>query len=295
MAASTSVFATKVAPAIGATLANIMWATPVFDVRSKRAAKSLGSLNPAGLAMGYSTVFGWTLYGSLLNDGFILWANFPGVSVLTFCVISVVSLLNLDIMKLESEISGSGSSNVTGESSNMVAKLNSMKSLLFYTEVFLTVTPFVWGLMAYLSWVTWGENRAHAVSVVGWMCLAQTLAYFIAPLTALRDVIKNKDSSSIYLPTVISNTMSCTMWAIYGVVAVHDPVVYAPNFVGFALQIVNASLLFLYPKKNILMAAATADDKQNPCKVEEGSSKGQVQSLGSQDRETVLYSTLPQL
>ncbi len=285
MAASTSVFAAKVAPAIGATLANIMWATPVFDVRSKRAAKSLGSLNPAGFVMGYSTVFGWTLYGSLLNDGFIIWANFPGISVLTFCVISIVSLLNLDIMKLESEISGSGSSNgVTGESSNMVAKLNSMKSLLFYTEVSLVVAPFVWGLMAYLSWVIWGEIRAYAVSVVGWMCLVQTLAYYVAPLTALKNVIKNKDSSSIYPPSVIANTVNCIMWAIYGVVAVHDPVVYAPNFVGLGLQVVSASLLFFYPKKAILMAAATAiADKQNPFKAEEGASKGQ--SLGSQDSQ----------
>ncbi len=74
------------------------------------------------------------------------------------------------------------------------------------------------------------------------------MLYFFAPLIAIKEVIRLKDASSIYPPSIFTNALNCTMWMCYGFIAVEDPVVWGPNVLGMVLQIINTLLIIKYPR-----------------------------------------------
>jgi uncharacterized protein with PQ loop repeat len=267
--AATGLFATTIAPCLGAILSNLMWGVPVVDILGARKAGTLGAINPAPYIVGLYNTFGWTLYGSLTTDGYLMWANFAAISVLLFSVMSIVALLNIDIVKETVGLSVSaapGSGGSAGATSSQVEdkikSLESKRTLLFYTETGMCVAPVLWGLLSWLSWCVWSNDKA--VKIVGWFALVQNVLYFFAPLTALGEVIKKKDASPIFPPAVVATTVNSSMWFIYGYFSVQDPNIWVPNIMGIVLQVVNAVLLLMYPRSAAAAAATALALKKDP-------------------------------
>lgn len=256
---ATSVFATTIAPTLGAVLSNAMWATPILDIKRQRKLRTLGTINPMPYVVGMYCVYGWVLYGSLKHDGFIMWANFAAVGVLTYCNLSVVALSTAEIIRLEDSLSDTvvGTEKVSSAEGKM-AELAAKQATLSYVEAGLWMAPLLWGLMSWLSWVVWNDSE-QVINVVGWVAMVWQILFFWAPLSMLREVVRQGDSSSIFPPAVAANMANCGMWVVYGYTAIQDPMVWVPNFIGLVLQVVAISLVLRYPR-----TAANAAHKEVP-------------------------------
>lgn len=81
----------------------------------------------------------------------------------------------------------------------------------------------------------------HHLSVV---CAANLILvfYFLAPLSTLLQVLRQRDSSSLVLAVSVMNTLNGLLWGTYGIAALQDPFVWAPNAFGAALGIIQTVL-----------------------------------------------------
>lgn len=93
------------------------------------------------------------------------------------------------------------------------------------------------------------QRGITAVGVIGDLC---GLAYYAAPLSTMRVIIKTKDSSSLHMPTLCANLGNALMWIIYGIAGIQDPLVWVPNLLGGLLTCSQISLCILFrnPEKN---------------------------------------------
>jgi uncharacterized protein with PQ loop repeat len=106
------------------------------------------------------------------------------------------------------------------------------------------------------------QRGITAVGVIGDLC---GLAYYAAPLSTMRVIIKTKDSSSLHMPTLCANLGNALMWIIYGIAGIQDPLVWVPNLLGGLLTCSQISLCILYrnPEKN-KNPDVHDDDNYNP-------------------------------
>ena len=279
--AATGIFPTLIAPLLGSTLSNIMWATPLMQVWEAKKNKSIGVVNPFPFIIGCFCTSGWLLYGTLYGDGFIIWANFPGLTILTYCTLNLYNLMQLQIIRDETcllsyttldkdkdstttlahaahVVEGGGPQRLRSESNvseidemaKAVLALESAKKIVFWVETALWSSPLMWGILTYLSWVIWKANdHQTAKDTVGWICVSVTLVFFFSPLSALKEVVRVKDASSLYPPSIFANSLNCAMWFIYGWLVLRDPIVWAPNLLGLILQAINTCLVIIYGRK----------------------------------------------
>jgi hypothetical protein len=180
---SSGVFASVIAPWAGCCLSNIMWSTPLFLIWEAKRLREVGVINPLPFIMGCYCCTGWTLYGSLKHDGFIIWANFPGLAVATYCCLNVYALMILReakseedeeremiISKSHSDAKGTASSHdpmgstaaeadANRRESDVTAiaaatsPLQEYKRLNLMVETALWGSPAIWGLLTYLRYV----------------------------------------------------------------------------------------------------------------------------------------------
>lgn len=72
------IFLEYVCPALGTLFANLMFFAPYKDLQSAIRQGQLGDLNPTPWAFMLGNCFGWVLYGMLLQNLWIFFANAPG-------------------------------------------------------------------------------------------------------------------------------------------------------------------------------------------------------------------------
>jgi len=53
----------------------------------------------------------------------------------------------------------------------------------------------------------------------GFTCNIITICYYAAPLSTALQVVRNRSSSSIFLPTCIANLVNAALWVMYGIVS----------------------------------------------------------------------------
>jgi len=107
------------------------------------------------------------------------------------------------------------------------------------------------------------QRGITAVGVIGDLC---GLAYYAAPLSTMRVIIKTKDSSSLHIPTLCANLGNALMWIIYGIAGIHDPLVWVPNLLGGLLTCSQITLCILYrnKKNESPEVISNNDDNYNP-------------------------------
>jgi solute carrier family 50 protein (sugar transporter) len=67
--------------------------------------------------------------------------------------------------------------------------------------------------------------------IVASLVISNLVFFYGAPLSTIHTVLKDRNSSSIHVPTMITNTLNGTFWSIYGF-AVSDMFIAIPNGLG---------------------------------------------------------------
>jgi hypothetical protein len=73
--------------------------------------------------------------------------------------------------------------------------------------------------------------------------------YYVAPLSTVATVLRERDSSSLYWPLSMMNVINGCLWFAYGL-AIFDWFICIPNGVGAVFNIACLSLCFIFPAKS---------------------------------------------
>jgi uncharacterized protein with PQ loop repeat len=173
---------------------------------------------------------GYMLYGCLIRDPFLMCSVTVGLPANYFAVSSALSILGK-----------------TGKGSNTETRG------MFDTIILIGFSVWMWVAFAAgaVGPAVYPEAAsATSVSIVGYTCIATCMLYYFAPLTVLMEIIKNKDAAGLYMPMVVMNLITSTVWAAYGFIFIGDAVVYAPNMFAVILSACQLYLKCAYPSSD---------------------------------------------
>lgn len=173
---------------------------------------------------------GWMTYGLLTRDYFVFWANAPGVVLGSFYVLSCLRVVG---RKLKS---GSDQD----ENQQLLAN-----------EIAFVVSLSTWLIIGMISTITYNLSDPYDYAQIkllnGLVSNMAGLAYYASPLSTIYKVMKTRDATSLHTPMIIANMMNGSMWTCYGFLAVHDALLWVPNFVGIIFAAFQLVLISLFP------------------------------------------------
>jgi solute carrier family 50 protein (sugar transporter) len=102
--------------------------------------------------------------------------------------------------------------------------------------------------VATISLVAFADSFSDSVkeNIVGAIVISNLLFFYGAPLSTIATVLKTRNSRTIHVPTMITNTANGAFWCAYGI-AVQDYLIAAPNGVGAFLGGIQFVLCALFP------------------------------------------------
>jgi uncharacterized protein with PQ loop repeat len=123
----------------------------------------------------------------------------------------------------------------------------------------------VWTII--ISVVALGQNLPSRTKelIVG-VCANINLFFFYgAPLSVIFKVLKERNSASIHLWTMTTNTANGAFWTAYGI-AINDVFLYVPNGIGALLGVGQIILVVLFPRKDAtsLEECESTDREEQP-------------------------------
>ena len=119
-----------------------------------------------------------------------------------------------------------------------------------YHERLVLANAVVWLVVtAIISFATTFDARTKEL-IVGIVVNLNLVIFYAAPLSVMYTVVTQRNSASIHVCTMITNTLNGTFWAVYGL-AVTDPFIYVTNGLGAALGVIQIVMCLLFPRKNI--------------------------------------------
>jgi solute carrier family 50 protein (sugar transporter) len=269
-----------------------MFSAPFRDVKKAVELGHLGDLNPTPWAFMLGSCCGWVAYSILVQNLWIFFASAPGL------VLSV--WLNMGAAKLQYE--GFRSMEMRKSFSTYLEKSSRQLSVPTGhsreaketqqeegTGPLQKVTDFgkvVWEVTAQLKQAPAPHENITIVMVLIWLALISLISFadfsqstkeliigsvanlnlvffYGAPLSTILTVLRTRNSESIHIMTMATNTVNGAFWTAYGL-AVLDPFIYAPNGLGAALGVVQIFLVVTFPRIPLeevdKLAAGSTDD-----------------------------------
>lgn len=211
---ATTTLATTFAPALGAGLANSMFFSGLPEVIEKRREGALGDFNPLPMPIILGNTFGWVAYSLLTQNPFVAAANAPGLLLASWYVMTTIRLAE-------------------------PSQARSIEKVAMCMAAIHTV--------AGLTCAFCLSTRQAMISLYGLVCNAILLAYYGAPLSTIRTVLKTRSAASIFFPTVLLNGLNALFWAAYAL-AIGDVYILVPNTIGLCLAAVQTALCVLMGK-----------------------------------------------
>ena len=102
------------------------------------------------------------------------------------------------------------------------------------------------------TWLIFAGLAASARSaLLGYYASAFFVVLCASPLSAMAQVIKERNADSIYAPMTVAQVLNCGMWTVYGFFAINDVFVWAPNLVGWLLGLLQLLLKFLFRSQSL--------------------------------------------
>ncbi len=240
MTSGSNIATTIVCPLIGCLICNVMWSTPLFAVQLAKKTQKIGDINPIPFTITIANCIGWTTYGIMKHDYFIFLSNCTGLVLGLYYTVTSMAILFNEIHQHE-------------KNSEQSIKCKSLYGIL---EILMFGGITFWIGIGMVIGLGNNINNPNAIAInmqaIGLIGCCFGLCYYAAPLTTLVDVVKSKDSSSLYKPTLFANLINATMWVIYGLLGTGDPLVWGPNLIGFILSTLQLSIAYYYrPRESV--------------------------------------------
>jgi hypothetical protein len=99
------------------------------------------------------------------------------------------------------------------------------------------------------SVIGFGENISANTKelIVGSVTNFCLVFFYAAPLSCIAVVLKTRNTATLHVPTMFTNTASSVFWGVYGF-GVMDFFVAVPNLIGFLLGVAQIVLYMIYPR-----------------------------------------------
>ena len=215
-------------PLLGAILCNAMALAPFKAVIDARKKKDLGDLNPFPFALIMNSQLGWTIYGAVQSDVYIFFSSAP-----PFVLGAVLCMTAIHVLER----------GVQHEKREKLMRLR-LEYVMFASVTFWLTAIFV------ISIVLKNADRATAAMIVGISSDISSLLYYGAPLATVAEVIRTKDSSSLFVPAIVISAINCILWFFYGLLGVQSALIYVPNIIGILLCVGELIVRGIYPAKS---------------------------------------------
>ena len=167
------------------------------------------------------------LYGTLIKDPYVMCSVTLGLPANYFAVSSALSILGK---------TGKGSKNHTTWKLEFVV----VSGIALWILIAFTVGAILPAIMD-------GNVGDLAITIVGYVCMTTCLLYYLAPLSVLMEIIKNKDAAGLHTPMVVMNMVTSATWAAYGFIFIGDVVVYTPGCFAILISAAQLYLKWIYP------------------------------------------------
>lgn len=220
---SGNVGTTLVCPLLGVILANSMWLSPIIAMQKARESGSLGNLNPVPFSVIVINCIGWTFFSIVTQDYFVFFANMTGVVLGLYLTISSLYLLGRD----------------HDNKSNQQNKLY-IESIIIGGVTFWLIIVLICGIILDSSQLNTSK------SIVGGLSCACAVCYYAAPLSTLMEILRTKDASSLYFPTILVNLTNALLWFFYGLIGIYSVSLWVPNGLGAIISLVQLSFIFIF-------------------------------------------------
>lgn len=210
-----SAFYEHVAPALGVLCANGMFFAPLLELLELRRRGTLGEVNPLQFPGIVLNSIGWLVYGCELPDAYLFFANFFGALLGVWYTLQCLRVMDAQ----------SG------------ARIEAM----------LLCAGGIWALAGIVRVTAFaGRTEGRLIFEVG--TVTALVLFYAFPLSTMVEVIRTRDSSSIIAPLSALSWLNGACWTVYGVLAIKNPWVWAPNGIGVVLASVQLLLSLIYPK-----------------------------------------------
>jgi solute carrier family 50 (sugar transporter) len=276
-----------VCPTLGCIMGNIMFFAPYRDVKKAVEIGNLGDLNPTPWGFMLGNCLGWVAYSYILQNLFIFFANAPGflLSVwLNMCAIKIKYEGHRAQAMRQSFVSflqQSRTADFQSEEDTAWQKAVDLGRVVVQVTSQQTPAPaaheklvvgMVLAWLAVISVIMFGNFQGDTNQLIcGFVVNVNLLFFYGAPLSTIAQVLKQKNSVSIHLPTMITNTANGSFWTAYGV-AVMDPFIFVPNGIGALLGVIQFLLCLVFPRKPTLIG-----------EMEEGQPAVQLEGIPAQE------------
>lgn len=275
-----------VCPSIGCLLSFLMFLSPVADLGRATRTGKIGHLPTLPWAVGLANCWGWTLYGYLTQNIFVMLSNVPGLFLSIYLNFGAIKLQYYSLWKEHHEANAvvnkkaeagtlstdydSVGSNKPHDSSDAhsYSSLLSTKSTdsilekpgMVDQERILYPLLLFWFLVSvYVGWFA-PQNDATAAAV-GVTCNINLVFFYGVPIQILRQVVAQRDASIIHRPTLVMTACNAGFWMTYGL-EIGNPVIWVPNSLGFSLGVAQVVALIVYPTRHTPTAKVVADQGQ---------------------------------
>jgi len=218
--ASMEIFTRTIAPILGFLLANVMFFASVPELQKYRKMNEWGSLNSHPYPIVVCNCIGWMMYGSVIKDYWVFVSNFPGLLVSVYALMIALTL------------------NARNEK-----KRKELEKMVLVSCALLSVMGFVLGVVMHGD-----EKEGKKRFASGIFCNVVLAIYYASPLSEMRQIIMERDASSLYWPMSVAITVNGFSWAAYGF-ALKDWFLVSPNMFGGVLGVVQLAFLATFGKK----------------------------------------------
>lgn len=209
------IFMKHVCPAVGGVIALLMFGSPLKAVFEVNRTKELGEMNPLPYVAMVANCVAWLLYGTLTHDFYVYASNIFGLLLGFFYIFTTY-------------------------------KFAAEKAQDRMRNIFLGFVSF----FLIIGIVSLAANMGYAGTKQLWgaACVTVLGVYYVAPLSTVATVLKNRDSSSLHWPLCLMNVINGGLWFSYGL-AIFDWFICLPNGIGAGFNILCLLMCFVFPAK----------------------------------------------